>query len=78
MPGAVPSAFAKFSGMTHQDILNNGSHHDDVGKYAVSWYKMHLVGDMRYQTNIDGAENEADISGGQVFASPNDSDSKGL
>lgn len=68
----VPKAFAKFSGMTHQDVVFGGSHHEEIARYATSWYKVFLANDTAYKTYLNGDELKKQLDGGRVFAQPQD------
>ncbi|HET9240950.1 MAG TPA: hypothetical protein VFO10_27035 [Oligoflexus sp.] len=68
----VPKAFAKFSGMAHQDVVFGGSHHEEIARYATSWYKVFLANDAAYKTYLNGDELKKQLDGGRVFAQPQD------
>lgn len=68
----VPKAFAKFSGMVHQDVVFGGSHHEEIARYATSWYKVFLAGDAAYRTYLNGEELKKQMDAGRVFAQPQD------
>lgn len=47
---------AVVNGGDHFMGINGGMHHDIIGALALAWYQVHLNGDPRYQSYIDGAD----------------------
>jgi hypothetical protein len=58
--------------MAHQDVVFGGSHHEEIARYATSWYKVFLAGDAAYETYLNGEELQKQVDGGRVFAQPQD------
>ncbi|HYX35634.1 MAG TPA: hypothetical protein VE954_21260 [Oligoflexus sp.] len=68
-----PKALANFRGMTHLDVPNGGSaiQHENIAYYATAWYRVHLGGDVRYQTYLSGDEHKKKVDAG-TFANADD------
>jgi triacylglycerol lipase len=63
LPSGTARVYAEVAQADHLMPLNestNGSKHEVQARYAIAWLKLHLTGDARYQTFVNGAEHDKD------------------
>lgn len=68
----APKAFAKFNGLNHTDVPNNGPYHETMARFATAWSQVFLADNVGYETYINGAEAEKQIKNTTVFAKTSD------
>lgn len=70
MNTGAPKALANFNGMTHLDVVQTGlaAQHENIARFATSWYLVHLSAQAGYKTYLDGEENKKMRADMGVFA----------
>lgn len=70
MNTGASKALANFNGLVHLDVVQAGSpvQHENIARFATSWYLVHLSGQGGYKTYLDGDENKRIRSTPSVFA----------
>ncbi len=74
MSTGASKGIASFNGMTHLDVTQTGplDQHENIARFATSWYLVHLDAQGAYKTYLDGDENKKITSDMAVFAMSTD------